>query len=293
MPKKNDIPSGERSNNADLHVHTFFSDGIFSPNEVVQKALELGLKAVSITDHDCVDGISLAIECATGTNLEVIPGIEMSAFKDDVEIHILGYFINWQDSKLLKFLEELRNNREKRIKNMIRIVNENLGNISEYDVFGYGSGSIGRLHLARAMVSSGMVRDIKEAFDSYIGNGKPCYLSHKRLDYKDAIAFIIEAGGVPVLAHPGTMGKDEYIMDYVRAGLRGIEVYHTKHKPYLNNRYYFMAHEYGLLITGGSDCHGMEHKYGLLMGKINVDYSIVELLRNESEKIRAKNSNRD
>ena len=147
------------------------------------------------------------------------------------------------------------------------------------------TGAIGRLHLARVMYDEGLVSSTNQAFDMYIGDGKPCHVRHKRLDYDKAIALIREAGGVPVLAHPGTMGKDEYIPDYVKAGLRGIEAYYTEHDTSESNGYIDMARKHNLIVTGGSDCHGMK-KGKVLIGKVKIGYDVVERLREEAERIR-------
>jgi predicted metal-dependent phosphoesterase TrpH len=270
----------------DLHVHTHYSDGTFSPEEVVQKAIQLNLKAVAITDHDCIDGIAPSIVSAENTGLEVIPGIEISAAKEDDEIHILGYFIDWHNSSLEGLLRKMQASRVERMRKMVRRLREEGLDVDIDKVLSsISTGAIGRLHLARVMHENGFVGDTKEAFDRYIGDGKPCHVRHERLDYKKAISAIIQAGGVPVLAHPGMMGRDEYIPDYIKAGLRGIEVYHSEHKMPTNNKYLKIAQENGLIVTGGSDCHGMK-KGRVLIGKVKVGYDVVEKLREEAEKIR-------
>ncbi len=273
----------------DLHVHTTYSDGTFTPEKVVEKAVEMGLKAIAVTDHDCVDGIGPTMEAARGTGLEVIPGVEISAAKDETEIHILGYFIGWQDPFLLEIFRKMRENRTERMKKMIHLLHRQGIDLDADRVFAVVSeGTAGRLHLARVMAEENITRDEQEAFDRYIGNGKPCHVAHKRLDYGKAIDIIKKAGGVPVLAHPGTMGKDEYIPFYVQAGLRGIEVYHSEHHTSTNDKYLAIARKYNLLVTGGSDCHGMK-KGRVLIGKVKVGYEVVENLRAEAEKIQRSN----
>ena len=273
-----------------MHVHTTYSDGVFSPGKVVQKALELELRAVAITDHDCVSGILPAVEAAMGTALEIIPGVEISAAKNETEIHILGYFIDWQDPFLLEIFRKMQENRVERMKKMVHLLRLQGIDIDMDKVFAEVSGgTAGRLHLARVMTEENITRDEQEAFDRYIGNGKPCHVGHKRLDYQKAIDMIRKAGGVPVLAHPGTMGKDEYIPSYVRAGLRGIEVFHSKHRPPANDKYLTLAREHDLLVTGGSDCHGMK-RGRILMGRVRIGYEVVEDLRKEAKKIREMGS---
>ncbi|MEA3489681.1 MAG: PHP domain-containing protein [Candidatus Omnitrophota bacterium] len=270
----------------DLHVHTIYSDGMFSPGEVVKRAVEMGLRAVAITDHDCVEGILPSIEAAKGTGLEIVPGVEISAAKGGSEIHILGYFIDWKDPFLVVIFRRMRENRVERMRSMVSLLcGQGIDIDIEEVLTSAPAGTVGRLHLARVMLESGVVRDLNEAFDRYIGNGKSCHVKHERLDYGKAIDIIRKAGGVPVLAHPGTMGNDEDIPDYVKAGLRGIEVYHSKHRPSVNDRYIKIANEYDLLKTGGSDCHGMGVGE-VLLGRVKVGYEVVEKLKEEAEKIR-------
>jgi len=285
-----DIKNGGVDGYVDLHVHTTYSDGILTPEQVVRSAVDLGLKAIGITDHDCVDAVPPCIVSAEGTGLEVVPGLEISAAKDETEIHVLGYFVDWLDGSLLGKLQKIRENRVERMRSMVELLNQNGVPISVKKVFeGSTDGTIGRLHLARVMTQENTVKNTKEAFDRYIGDGKPCYVGHRRLDYTDAIDMIREAGGVPVLAHPGSMGKDEYIPAYVKAGIRGIEAVHSKHHPLVRDKYIELADEYGLLVTGGSDCHGMKEKDGILIGKVKIGYGTVKALREEAQKIRAAN----
>ncbi|MDD5634055.1 MAG: PHP domain-containing protein [Candidatus Omnitrophica bacterium] len=269
----------------DLHVHTIYSDGVFTPAEVVNKAIELGLRAVAITDHDCVDGVAPCIEYAKGKPLEVIPGVEITASRDDqTEIHILGYFVDHKNEQLLSQLRQIQENRVQRITQMVYLLEQHGVRLDVKKLIASVKlGTIGRPHLAKIMVEEGAVRNTREAFDLYIGDSKPCYVKHKRIDYRDAIKTIKFSGGVAVLAHPGAKGIDDYIPEYIAAGLRGIEVFHTKHRPNTSERYSALAKKHGLLITGGSDCHGGSDDE-VLMGKVRVDYDVVEFLKKESEK---------
>ena len=271
---------------ADLHIHTSYSDGVLSPEKVVSEAVKLGLRAIAITDHDCVDGISPCVEASANTGLEVVPGVELSAAIDETEIHILGYFIDWKRSFLVEALRGMQKNRVRRMKKMVRLLNEHGVDVDEKKVFRAAQAdTIGRPHLARVMVEEGMARNVKEAFDRYIGDGKPCCVKHERLDYQKAIDMIKRTGGVPVIAHPGTMGHDEYFPRYIQAGLRGVEVFHSNHRQGAQDRYLRVAEENDLLMTGGSDCHGTD-KNGLLIGRVKVSYAVVEKLREEAEMIR-------
>ena len=293
MLTRNRLAVGDNMNNdkkngfADLHVHTNYSDGVLSPEEVVAKALEMDLRAVAITDHDCIDGVPLAVEAAEGTSLEIVPGVEISAAKEETEIHILGYFIDWKNADFTKELRKIQEGRVRRMEEMLALLQREGIDISMDSVLDLPARvAVGRLHLARVLVKKKFARDIKEAFDKYIGYGKPCHVAYERLDYKKAIEMITAAGGVPVLAHPGTIAKDEYIPSYVEAGIRGLEVYYTKHLQPVSERYLALAEKYNLLATGGSDCHGMG-AYGVIIGQVKVDYGTVEALREEAEKIRS------
>lgn len=265
---------------ADLHVHTHFSDGTFTPEKVVAHAASIGLDCIAICDHDVIDGISPALAAGERYGVEIIPGVELTAEKRGCEIHILAYFIDWQNDDFKKKLQEMQKRREIRIRDMLARLKTHKVHLSFEDVQGVGGeGSLGRLHLATALYQKGYVKTIQDAFRKYIGNGKPCYVVKVNLTPEKAIDEVIEVGGIPVLAHPGVMGRDEYINSYVKHGLMGIEVYHSDHPPAAARRYERMARDLGLLATGGSDCHGLG-KGRVLMGSVTVPYSFVEKLKN-------------
>lgn len=264
---------------ADLHVHTNFSDGTFSPSEVVKTALEKGLAAIAITDHDCVDGIEPALQSAGNTGLEVIPGIELTCETGGNEIHMLGFFIDHKQKWLLRQLSLLNEMRNKRMRKMLGCLSRFGVCVTMEDVAGAGGkGALGRLHLASVLVSKGYVSSIQEAFDKFIGNGRPCYAKGDRISPVKAISIIAKLKGVPVLAHPCTVGRDELIPVFVKAGLKGIEAYHTDNTDAATRHYKKIADDLGLLITGGSDCHGMG-KGRVLMGAVTVPYEVVEKLK--------------
>lgn len=271
---------------ADLHVHTFYSDSTFSPEEVLSYAKERGLSAIAICDHDCLDGIEPCQKIGSELGVEIIPGIEMTVEKLDAEVHILGYFIDWRLEWLRERLKEMQEARIYRIYKMVDKLKDINITIDPMDVLNIsGRGSVGRLHLAKAMLNAGKVKNLKQAFEKYIGFSKPCYVSNIKFTPQESVEMIIKAGGVPVLAHPGLMGKDEYIEEFVDYGLRGIEVYHTEHKPSVVRYYENVANRFNLIMTGGSDCHGLG-KGRVLLGEVRVPYKVVEDLKAESEKIR-------
>lgn len=271
---------------ADLHVHTYYSDSTFSPEEVVKTAKEAGLKAIAICDHDCVDGIAPSIESSKSYDLEIIPGVELTVEKENNEIHLLGYFIDWQAGWFRKRLKVIQKDRQERVYKMVELLKTKGIEIEPEEVLRIsGRGSVGRLHVAMAMLKAKEIRNLQEAFDKYIGLQKPCYVTHIKFSPKEAIEMVLEAGGIPALAHPKVMGKDEFIPQYIKYGLKGIEVYHTDHTLSDENRYLKIAKENNLIVVGGSDCHGLG-KGRVLIGKVKMPYSAVENLRKESIKIK-------
>lgn len=265
---------------ADLHVHTYLSDSTFTPAQVVDYAQKIGLACVAITDHDCVDGIEPAVRRAyENSNIEIIPAVELTAETDDTEVHILGFFIDYKNVSFEKKLQEIRDDRVSRIYKMVEKLKEFDIDIDASDVFKIaGPGSVGRLHVAQVLYNKGAVANISEAFSRYIGHNKPCYVKRFKLSPKEAIKMIYKVKGIPVLAHPYIMKKDEMISELIKAGLRGIEVYHSDHTNAAQQHYKKLAEENNLLITGGSDCHGMG-KGEILMGKVKVPYELVEKLK--------------
>jgi 3',5'-nucleoside bisphosphate phosphatase len=264
---------------ADLHVHTTFSDGTFSPEQVIQYASKIGLDCIAICDHDVIDAIGPALKAGEKYGVEVIPAIEMTAEKNGCEIHMLGFFIDWQNEAFINRLARLCQQRTKRIHDMVSKLKKYGISLDAEEVFRIsGQGSVGRLHLATALHEKGHTQTVDEAFRKYIGNGKPCYVGKIKLTPEEAIDEIIKINGIPVLAHPGVMGKNTFIPSYVKHGLMGIEVYHTDHPPAKTRYYEEMAKRYSLLMTGGSDCHGFG-KGRILMGSITVPYELVEKMK--------------
>ncbi len=271
---------------ADLHVHTQYSDSTLSPREVVDVAHKKGFAAISITDHDCIDGIAPSIEHAKKYNIEIIPGVELTAEKDDLELHILGYFIDYKAEWFAKKLVEIRTRRVNRIYEMVEKLKSFGIKINPEKVFSLsGPGAVGRLHLAIVLYNEGVTASIREAFQKYISDHAPCYVKKFKLTPKEAIDMILKLGGVPVLAHPHTLMRDDLIPDLVEQGIRGIEVYHLEHAYNVTLHYEDIAFEHNLVQTGGSDCHGMG-KGAILIGRVKVPYCVVETWRKEAKKIR-------
>ena len=264
---------------ADLHLHTYFSDGTFSPQELINEAAKAGLSAIAVCDHDIVEGVDPAIEAAEKEGIEVLSGVELTAEEAGSEIHILGYLFDHKSQELKTRLQELR---ERRVERVYKIVDKLNGlglPLSADKVFEIAkNGSVGRLHIARAMLASGLVSSIYEAFQKYIGDKGPAYVLGFRFTPKEAIKLIKCNGGIPVIAHPYSLDNDELIPEFVGLGLMGIEVYYPEHSQSMINFYLDLAKKYNLLVTGGSDCHG-KAKPEVKIGSIKLPYEFVEKLK--------------
>ena len=266
---------------ADLHLHSNKSDGILSPEEVVKEAVKLGLAAIALTDHDTIEGIPEALGAGQEYGVRVVPGIELNTGADNGELHILGYYIDHTDKRFVSALKELK---EARLRRIGDIVNKLLGlgiEITLEEVLSKAgrADSMGRPHIARALLDRGHVTSVKEAFEKYIGHGCPAYVERYKLLPREAITLIMECGGVPVLAHPGILSSGSYIDLCVREGIKGIEVYHSRHTQGQAAMFEDIARRHGLIVTGGSDCHG-ELKFDgkMLMGRYTVDIRAVDKL---------------
>jgi predicted metal-dependent phosphoesterase TrpH len=265
---------------ADLHIHTTSSDGLLSPEEVVRWAKVKRLTAVGITDHDTVNGISPAVEASLKYEVEVVPGIELSTLYDEEEIHILGYYIDYKADWFLQILEKIQNSRYQRASKIVEKLNGIGVNITMKQVEEIADiGAIGRPHIARAMIHRGYINNVKEAFQSYIGKGCPAYVERYKLSSLEAIDIIRKLGGISVLAHPGLIKSKAHIGNIVGLGIDGIEVYHSKHDDETIRNMLAVASSRRLLITGGSDCHGVMINNEPIIGNYSVDYKYVQELK--------------
>jgi predicted metal-dependent phosphoesterase TrpH len=272
----------------DLHLHTTCSDGSLPPSEVLALAHKAGVTALAITDHDIVEGIPEATTAGEQLGIEVIPGIEISSRLEDAEIHILGYFLDWKDQELAGRLAELRAGRHRRNPLMVQKLNE-LGLEITYDEVKAlaGGGSVGRPHIARVLMEKGYVKSSKEAFDRYLADGKPAHVRRDLPGPAEAIGWIKAAKGVPVLAHPTWVKMNEqglltFCEGLKEAGLRGIEVHYSTHTGSQTSTYLNIAKRLGLLVTGGSDFHGItkpEIEVGIGRGGLKVSPNLLDPLR--------------
>jgi len=266
---------------ADLHIHTFFSDGTFSPRKVVEEASKFGLSCISITDHDTLEGVKPAQEVGAEYNVEVISGVELSTEIDGKDVHILGYFIDSDDSPILKTLRRAQETRMERVRRMISKLKElGVDNIEFDEVASLTkSESVGRLHLATVLIDKGWVSNIPQAFSKYLGEDCPAYVPKYKMTPLEAIKLIKESSGVSVFAHPMATGKDELIPQLVEGGLQGLEVVYPNYSKSTENYYANIAKKHGLIMTGGSDAHGIA-KGSTYIGKARIPYENVEEMKN-------------
>jgi predicted metal-dependent phosphoesterase TrpH len=277
----------------DLHIHTTASDGTFTPEQVISHAHQLKLKAIAITDHDTVAGSKEALGSGVPPSLGFLTGVEISAtpppfYPGSGSFHLLGYSIRLDDPNLNRTLEKLQQARKNRNPAIINRLNELGISITLDEVRKEaGVGQLGRPHIAQLMVKKGVVASINEAFDQFLGTGKPAYVDKQRVECFKAIEIIQDAGGVPVLAHPGLLDYqtenqlDELIGKLKKAGIQGVEVYYSGHTPDQTRLYAALAQRHDLLMTGGSDFHGAiqpEIEMGSGQGDLIVPYELFKKL---------------
>ena len=276
--------------NIDLHTHTTASDGTLTPSELVSLAKKTGLQAVAITDHDTIEGVQEALAAGERIGLEVVPGVEIGV-NFTREMHILGYFIDPKNPDLARSLALLREFRDQRNPRMVEKLREMGFDITMEEVISEAGGKvIGRPHFAAVMIKKGYVADFNEAFEKYLGAGKPAYVKKDKMPPQEGIKLITGAGGIPVLAHPkylefqGDVNLEELLRELITYGLKGIEVYYTTHTPEETERYRHLAGKLGLRLTGGSDFHGnnkRDIKLGSGGGNLTVRYELLEKLKQE------------
>ena len=272
---------------SDLHTHTSCSDGLLAPEELVEAAKEAGLSYIAITDHDTVAGLHQLYEQGLypQPGIRIIPGIEFSAHHETSEIHILGYNIDIYNKELGDRLNDVVEGRWTRFSTMVEKL-QGLGyDINETDVLEIadGSTSISRSHIAQTMVRKGYFPTVAETFAQLLEKGKPAYVSHYRLEPEEIIDLIKNSGGTPVLAHPKLVKDDELVEELLKKGIEGIEAIYPRHTDEDTKRYLEMADKYNLLVTGGSDFHGIAGRLPKFLGEFTVTDEYAEELYREPE----------
>ena len=264
---------------ADLHLHTNFSDGTYTPEELAERAGELGLAAIALSDHDTVEGCARMSAACAHAGLEFIPATELTAEVDGNELHLLAYFVDTQNPRLLAQMSRFQRVRQSRIQEMVARLNQLDIPLQADAVLAIANcRSPGRPHVARALVMGGFCSSLDEAFERFLKKNRPAWVPKFKISTTEAIELIHQAGGLAVIAHPGLNRVDEVIPGLVRAGLDGLECFHSKHTPNTSEHYVGLAKQLGLLITGGSDCHGL-NKGKPLIGTVKLPYEYVEQLK--------------
>lgn len=240
----------------DLHLHSTASDGTNPPETVAAEAHAAGLVAFALTDHDTVDGVPAAMDAGRRLGIRVIPGVELSAYEGDEEVHLLGLHLERLD-ELQQQLEVFRHARRDRAEAMVGLLNAIGVRITFDDVLSVAAdAAIGRPHVARALVENGWAMDLRDAFDRYLGNGRPAYLDKRRIQIDEALELVHASGGVAVLAHPGSGGTRERVEALMKRGLDGVEVVHPSHGSEDRARLMALVDHFDMLPSGGSDSHG-------------------------------------
>lgn len=270
------------TNYVDLHTHSTASDGIYAPGELLRRAREAGLRVLALTDHDTTNGIAEAAEAARKLDIDFIPGIELNTDTSGGEVHILGYFPEFERPAFQAVLKTLRDARERRGQRMVELLNEHGIAISWERVREIAQGTVGRPHVAKALIEAGYVQSVSEAFQKYIGKGCIGFVPRYHLSPVDATRLIDSANGLPVIAHPldlpGLTTLREWLPDLCAAGMVGLETYYGPYTTENERELLALANEYQLIPTGGSDFHGPGIHPTPLGGR-HVPYEAVERLK--------------
>lgn len=265
----------------DLHMHSTASDGTYSPQEVVDQALTVGAVAIAMTDHDTIDGCLEAAPYAKEKGLELFTGVEMNTDAYGSEVDVLGYFWLPSDQQFVSMLKARQVGRIQRAKDIVTKLNE-LGMDITYDrVREIAHGAVCRPHIIEAMVEKGYVEDQKEAFEKYLGLGRPAHVPHDKVTPEEAIALIKQGGGLPVVAHPGLVENDEVVEKLLQAGAMGLEAYYPMHTEEQIVRYCKLAEKYGAIVTCGSDSHGPKRKKSFPIGSMSAPAEVLSIFRDK------------
>lgn len=270
----------------DLHMHTVFSDGASTPEELVQACLEQNLEAIAVTDHDNTESLVHVQKAAEGTNLEIIPGIEFNTYLGEQEVHVLGYFIDPEHELIKQVIDK---HREARVGQMHEFA-EKLKKVGKIDITyddirnqASSEGVMGRPHVANVLIEKGAVSTIGEAFGKYLSRNTKTYVSRKTCEPHEAVEAIYESGGIPVIAHPKEMpGIEDLTIDLMNYGLRGLEAYHRSHSPVLIEFHCSLAEKHGLIVTGGTDFHGTSDLYPKAIERLHMPRRVIDAFKQEN-----------
>lgn len=271
-------PLSNSTPRADLHLHSTYSDGVHSPRHLVELAGVAGLCALSITDHDDVQSVGEAHATGQELGVEVIAGVELSTVERGIELHLLGYFIDPQCPQLIEYLRFFQEERLKRAHKIVALLRQVGCPVSLESVMRHSAkGSVGRPHIAQAMVECGFVSSAGEAFALYLSQDRPAFVPKYKIAASEAIALIAAAGGLSFVAHPGGNVPDDLILTLIKQGLQGVETVHPRHSPADVYHYRTLVARHGVLEAGGSDFHGFPHEESL--GTYAVSHVAVRRMR--------------
>lgn len=272
----------------DLHIHTKYSDGECSVREIFEMAHKKNLRAISITDHDSMGAYPEALLLSEEFGIELVTGIELSCEVKGIDVHILGYCIDTENPTLTQKLKELKEARFIRAQKIVQNLNKQGIDLRFESVLKFaGEGAIGRPHIATAMLNEELIYSFKEAFDRFIGYDSPAYVEKLKLTPRDIYTIIMNAGGIPVLAHPGITHIDECIPQFIFDGLIGIEAYHSEHTANMKRYYQEYGRKHNLIVTGGSDFHSQTQTRAEI-GIPKVPYTVVKRIKSKAESIQEK-----
>ncbi len=257
----------------DLHTHTIASDGALSPRALVERAHRLGIRTLAVTDHDTLAGVPEAAAAAAARGMELLPGIEITAVHGGRDVHVLAYFLDPHPEGLTPFLVRQRRDRTRRALEMSARLAA-LGAPVDLEDLVAGAEAAGRAvarpTVARALLDAGHVTSLQQAFDRWLADGRPAYVPRTGASPAEVVRLVARSGGVPVLAHPGLLRKDELIPELAAAGLGAIEAYHSDHDAGVQSRYLRLADEHRLAVSGGSDFHGDDHPRARCFGRVGL-----------------------
>jgi 3',5'-nucleoside bisphosphate phosphatase len=277
------VPMPAPLGRADLHTHTTASDGTLPPAEHVKWGATQGLAALGITDHDTIAGWDEAIATGREVGIEIVPGCELSTEVDKTEVHILAYYFDREEPEMAALLLRMRGGRRKRAEEAVAKLHQ-LGytRVSLERILAAGGESVGRPHIAGELVQLGIARTLQEGFERFLGRDRPAYVPRPKLTPEEAVAVIKQAGGVPVVAHPGLIRDDKWVRHFIAGGILGLEAYHTDHSDNQRQFYARWAHDAGLICTGGTDSHGPKGSRTVVPGAVNVAMDVVRQLQEAS-----------